>query len=159
MWFDNSLHPRATTNKFHYYKFGIKQIGVKALSQTQIPKTPKQLSLTNANQRTKGSQIPNTKCEFHTNKRESHKAHPKVAMHQESANHQTAKPSSNKPLSLFQITTHKYQRTKQKRASFSHTHTPLNLPQFIQDIQVGKDASPSSNRICNAISLCPHAPY
>ena len=41
MWFDNSLHPRATTNKFHYYKFGIKQIGVKALSQTQIPNTPK----------------------------------------------------------------------------------------------------------------------
>ena len=41
MWFDNSLHPQATTNKFHYYKFGIKQIGVKALSQTQIPNTPK----------------------------------------------------------------------------------------------------------------------
>ena len=41
MWFGNSLHPRITTNKFYYNKFGIIQIGVEALSQTQIPNTPK----------------------------------------------------------------------------------------------------------------------
>ena len=40
-WFSNSLHPQAITNKFHYNKFGIIQIGVEALSQTQIPNTPK----------------------------------------------------------------------------------------------------------------------
>ena len=40
-WFSNSLHPQATIKKFHYNKFGIIQIGVKALSQTQIPNTPK----------------------------------------------------------------------------------------------------------------------
>ena len=40
-WFSNSLHPRAMTNNFHYNKFGIIQIGVEALSQTQIPNTPK----------------------------------------------------------------------------------------------------------------------
>ena len=40
-WFGNSLHPRATTNKLHYNKFGIIQTSVEALSQTQILKTPK----------------------------------------------------------------------------------------------------------------------
>ena len=40
-WFSNGLHPRAMTNNFHYNKFGIIQIGVEALSQTQIPNTPK----------------------------------------------------------------------------------------------------------------------
>ena len=99
-----------------------------------------------------------------TNQRESHKSNPKVATHKERANNQTAepKPSSNKPLSLFQIAIHKYHRTKQQKASFSNTHKTLNLPQytlFILDIQVGKDASPSSNRICNAISLSPRSPY
>ena len=41
MWFGNNLHPRVTTNKFQYNKFGIMQIGVETLSQTQIPNTPK----------------------------------------------------------------------------------------------------------------------
>ena len=40
-WFGNSLHPRVTTNKFHYNKFGIIQIDVEAFSQIQIPNTPK----------------------------------------------------------------------------------------------------------------------
>ena len=39
--FDNSLHPQAKTNKFHYNKFGIIQISVEALPQTQILNTPK----------------------------------------------------------------------------------------------------------------------
>ena len=76
----------------------------------------------NTNQKTKGSQIPNmnTKYQLHTNQRESHKANPKVATHQERANHQTAepKPSGNKPFSLFQIATHKYQRTKPRESLF-----------------------------------------
>ena len=68
-WFGNSLHPRVTTNKFHYIKFGITQIGVRhsykpksqihsnsSLSQIQKTKEP------NTNQRTKGSHIPNTNC-------------------------------------------------------------------------------------------------
>ena len=78
----------------------------------------------------KNLRFTNTKYELHTNQRESHKSNPKVAMHQERENQQTAKPkpSGNKPLSPFQIATHKYQRTKQKRASLSHTHT-LDLPQ------------------------------
>ena len=45
MWFGNSLHPQATTKKFHYNKFRIIQIGVEALSQTQIPNTQIPLSL------------------------------------------------------------------------------------------------------------------
>ena len=40
MWFGNSLHPQVTTNKFHYNKFEIIQIGVETLSQTQIRNTP-----------------------------------------------------------------------------------------------------------------------
>ena len=43
--FGNSLHPQAMTNKFHYNKFRIIQIGVEALSQTQIPNTQIALSL------------------------------------------------------------------------------------------------------------------
>ena len=41
MWFDNSLHPRAMINKFHYNKFGIIQIGIEVFSQTQISNKPK----------------------------------------------------------------------------------------------------------------------
>ena len=41
MWFGNSLYSRGTMNKFHYNKFGIIQIGIEKLSQTQIPNTPK----------------------------------------------------------------------------------------------------------------------
>ena len=68
--------------------------------------------------------IPNTKCELHTTQRESHKLNPKVATNQERTNHQTAEPklSGNKPLSLFQITTHKYQIIKRRESLFfSHT--------------------------------------
>ena len=128
-WFDNSLYPRGMTNKFHYNKFGIIQIGVEALSQTQIPNN----SLKNTkskNQRTRGSQIPNTnfKYQLRTNQIESHKSYPKVATHQERANHQTAKskPSGNKLLSLFQIATHKYQITKWRESDFL-THTLFSL--------------------------------
>ena len=122
--FGNSLNPRVTTNKFHYNKFGIIQIDVEALSQTQIPIHPNSSLSQIQNQRTKYKprnqrftntkyeyQIPNTNC---VQTKESHKANSKVAMHQERANQQTIepKPSGNKPLSLFQIATHKYQITK-----------------------------------------------
>ena len=40
-WFCNSLHQQATKNKFHYNKFGIIQINVETLSQTQIQNTTK----------------------------------------------------------------------------------------------------------------------
>ena len=132
MWFSNSLHPRATMNKFHYNKFGIIQIGVKALSQPKSQIHPNSSLLQIQNQKfkyePKNQRFTNTKYELHTNQRESHKSNLKVSMHQERTNHQTTepKPSSNKPLSLFQIATHKYQITK-KRASFSHIHS-LNLP-------------------------------
>ena len=86
------------------------------------------------NQRTKGSQITNTntkyKYELRTNQRESHKSNPKVATHQERANHQTAepKPSGNNPLSLFQIATHKYQITKRRESLFLiHTLISFSL--------------------------------
>ena len=134
-WLGNSLHPRATTNKFHYNKFGIIQIGVKALSQTQIPNTPKQLFLTNTKTKNQRFKIPNMniKYELYTNQRratnQSHKSNPKVATHQKRANHQTVepKPSSNKPLSLFQVATHKYQITKQERVFFTHTLISFSL--------------------------------
>ena len=62
----------------------------------------------------------------------AHKSNPKVATHQERENHQAAKPkpSGNKPLSLFQIATHKYRRTKKRESLFlslSHTHTLSSL--------------------------------
>ena len=44
----------------------------------------------NTNQRTKGSQISNTKYELRINQRESHKSNLKVATCQKRANHQTA---------------------------------------------------------------------
>ena len=78
----------------------------------------------------KYQRFTNTKCEFCTNQRESHKSNPKVATHQERANHQTAKskPSSNKPLSLFQIATHKYQITKpRENLFFSHPFISFSL--------------------------------
>ena len=50
------------TNKFHYNKFGIIQIGVDALSQTQIPNAPKKLSLTNTKPKVYKYQIPNVNC-------------------------------------------------------------------------------------------------
>ena len=103
------------TNKFHWNKFGIIQIWCKGtltnpnLKYTQIALSHKY--------KTKVSQIPNTKSKLCTNQWESHKSNSKVATHQERTNHQTAKPkpSGNKPLSLFQIATHKYQRTKQEK--------------------------------------------
>ena len=63
---------------------------------------------------------------------------PKVATHKERANHQIAepKPSSNKPLSLFQIATHKYQRTKQKKASFS-SHTQNSKFAITHTVYIG----------------------
>ena len=125
-WFSNNLYSRATTNKFHYNKFGIIQIGVKAISQTQISNS----SLSHKYKIKKPKvhkhqiRIPNTKCELCTNQRESHKSNPKVATQKERANHQTVKPKprGNKPLSLFQIATHKYQITKPRESLFfSHT--------------------------------------
>ena len=131
MWFSNNLYTRATTNKFHYNKFGIIQIGVKALSQTQISNS----SLSHKYKVKKPKihkhqiRIPNTKCKLRTNQRKSHKSNPKFATQKERANHQTVKPkpSENKPLSLFQIATHKYQRTKQEKAFFPHTFSSLFL--------------------------------
>ena len=58
MWFSNSLHPQMMTNEFHYIKFGIIQIDVETLSQTQIPNTHKQLSLTNTKPKVHKYQIP-----------------------------------------------------------------------------------------------------
>ena len=59
-WFGNSLHPGETTNKFHYIKFGIIEIGVEALSQTQITNTkPKNQRFTTTKHE---YQIPNTNC-------------------------------------------------------------------------------------------------
>ena len=79
------------------------------------------------NQRTKGSQIPNTKCELHTNQRESHKSNLKVATHQERAitksqnqNRQQTSltiPNCNSQISNYQM----------KRESFSHTLSFLSL--------------------------------
>ena len=63
MWFSNSLHLRATTNKFHYNKFEIIQLGVEALSKTQISNVPKYLSLTNT--KPKNQRFTNTKYEYH----------------------------------------------------------------------------------------------
>ena len=124
-WFGNSLHSQVMTNKLHYIKFGIIQIGIEALSQTQILNTPKLLSLANTKSENQiGTKelkvhkyqirISNTKYQLRINQRESHKTNPKVAMHQERTNHQTAepKPSGNKPLLVFQIVTHIYQIIK-----------------------------------------------
>ena len=116
------------TNKFHNNKFGIIQIGVEALSQTQILIHPNNSLSQIQNQRFTNTkyeyQIPNTKYELCTNQRKSHKSNPKVAIHQERVNHQTVepKPSSNKPLSLFQIATQKNQITKTRESIFL-THT------------------------------------
>jgi len=73
--------------------------------------------------------IPNTKCELHTNQKESHKSNPKVTAHQERANLQTAEPKSsgNKPPSLFQIAIHKYQITKPRESLFLSLSLSLSL--------------------------------
>ena len=134
-WFGNSLHPRVTTNKFHYNKFGIIQIGVEALSQTQIPIHPNSSLSQIQNQRTKykprNQRFINTKYKLHTNQRESQSKFKSCNASRESksTNHKT-KPSSNKPLSLFQIAIHIYQITKQRESIFlTHTHT-LSLFSF-----------------------------
>ena len=68
----------------------------------------------------------------HKPKRES-QAIPKVATYQERANHQTTEPSNNKPLSLFQIATHKYQITKPRESLFSSTHTLYFFHSFLSN--------------------------
>ena len=70
---------------------------------------PKYIQITLSHKyKLKNQRFTNTKYELCTNQREGHKSNPKVATHQEIANHQTTepKPSGNKPLSLFQIATH-----------------------------------------------------
>ena len=86
---------------------------------------------------------------------ERHKSNPKVATRQEIANHQTTKPkpSGNKSLSLFQIATHKYQRTKQEKISFSHTWK-LNLLQ--QHSSYIRDSSRLRVKIFQAIEFAIH---
>ena len=116
-----------TTNKFHYTKFGIIQIGVNALSQTQISNTPKYLSLKNTKQRTKGSQIPNTNCA-----QTKERATKQIQKLQRTKREQITKQHNQnqvatKPLSQFQIVTHKYQRIKQEGASFLHTLLSFSL--------------------------------
>ena len=159
-------------NKFHYNKFGIIQIGVKALSQSKSQIHPNSSLLQIQNQKfkyePKNQRFTNTKYEYQIRIAHKPKREPQIKSksfnaprENKSPNHRT-KTKRHKPLSLFQIAIHKYHRTKQQKASFSNTHKTLNLPQytlFILDIQVGKDASPSSNRICNAISLSPRSPY
>ena len=138
MWFGNSLHPQATTNKFHYNKFGIIKLVQRCSHKPRSQIHPNNSLSQIQNQRTKyeskNQRFTNTKYELRTNQRESHKSNPKVAMHQERANHQTAKPkpSGNKLLSLFQIATRKYQRTKQRESLFlTHTFSSL-LSNFSQ---------------------------
>ena len=124
-----------TTNKFHYNKFGIIQIGVETLSQTQIPIHPNSSLSQIQNQRTKykprNQRFTNTKYKLHTNQRESQSKFKSCNASRESksTNHKT-KPSGNKPLSLFQIAIHIYQITKQRESLFlTHTHT-LSLFSF-----------------------------
>ena len=93
-----------------------------------LPKWP--LTLTNTKPKVHKCQIPNANC---AQTKESHKAIPKVATYQERANHQTAEPSNNKPLSLFQIATHKYQITKPRESLFSSTHTLYFFHSFLSN--------------------------
>ena len=132
MWFGNSLHPRVTTNKFHYIKFGIIQIGVRhsykpksqihsnsSLSQIQKTKEP------NTNQRTKGSQIPNTNC-AQTKERATNQ----IQKLQCTKREQITKPQ-NQNQAVINFSHHsKLQPTNIKepnkeRAFFSHTHSLL----------------------------------
>ena len=118
-----------TTNKFHYKKFGIIQISVETLSQ---PKSQIHSNSSLSKIQTKELKvhryrirIPNTKYELHKNQRESYKTNSKVAIHQERANHQTAKPklSGNKTSLTIPNCNPQISNNQTKREPFSHTHT------------------------------------
>ena len=129
MWFGNNLHSRVTMNKFHYIKFKIIQIGVEVLSQTQISNLKYTQRALSHKYKTKEPKIHKYQIRIaHKPKREQQiKSKSCNAPKENKSPNRRTKPSGNKPLLLFQIAIHKYQRTKQNRASFSHIHS-LNLP-------------------------------
>ena len=114
-WLSNSLHPRATTNKFHYIKFGIIQIGVEALSQTQIPKIYK-YQIWTAHKLKRESQSKSKSCNT-PRKSISPSRRTKTKWLQTSL----TIPNCNPQISNNQM----------KREPFSHTHSHLFLSNFL----------------------------
>ena len=122
MWFGNSLCPQMTTNKYSCIKFGIIQIGVETLSQTQIPNTSKQPSFTNTNQKTKSLQISNTNC-AQTKERVTNQ----IQQLQHTKRKQITEPQNQNQTATNLSYYSKLQPTNikepnQEKTSFSHTH-------------------------------------
>ena len=110
------------TNKSHYKKFGIIQISVEALLQTQIHPNS-----TLSQIQTKGSQISNTNC-VQTKERATNQ----IQTLQRTKREQITKPQNQNQVATNLSHYSKLQPTnikepQQKRASFSHTLTHLFL--------------------------------
>ena len=123
-------------NKFHYNKFGIIQIGIKALSQPKSQIHPNSSLLQIQNQKfkyePKNQRFTNTKYEYQIRIAHKPKRKPQIKSksfnaprENKSPNHRT-KTKRHKPLSLFQIASHKYQITKRRGRLFL-THTLLSF--------------------------------
>ena len=132
MWFRNGLHPRATTNKFHYNKYGIIQIGIEVLSQTQIPNIPKQLS---HKYKPKNQRFTNTKYEYQIPIRIAHKPkrEPQIKFkscntprESKSPNHKTKTNWQQTPLTIPNYNPQISNNQKRESLFFSHhTHSQI----------------------------------
>ena len=132
MWFGNSLHPQVTTNKFHCNKFEIIQIGVETISQTQIPKTPEQLS---HKCKLKNQRFTNTKCEYQIPIRIAHKPkrEPQIKFkscntprESKSPNHKTKTKQQKTPITIPNCNPQISNNQKRESIFFSHhTHSQI----------------------------------
>ena len=110
----------------------------------------------------KNQRFTNTKYELRTNQRESYKSNPKVATHQESKspNRRTKTKWQQTSLTILHCNP-QISKNQIKRKPIFLTHT--KLCKFVTTHYLYRIFKSTKmqvhNRICNAISLCPCAPY
>ena len=127
-------------NKFHYNKFGIIQIGVKALSQLKSQIHPNSSLLQIQNQKfkyePKNQRFTNTKYEYQIRIAHKPKREPQVKSksfnaprENKSPNHRTKTKQQQTSLTISNCNP-QISNNQTKREAFSHTHSPLFLSNF-----------------------------
>ena len=127
-------------NKFHYNKFGIIQIGVKALSQSKSQIHPNSSLLQIQNQKfkyePKNQRFTNTKNEYQIRIAHKPKREPQIKSksfnaprENKSPNHRTKTKRQQTSLTISNCNP-QISNNQTKREDFSHTHSPLFLSNF-----------------------------
>ena len=127
-------------NKFHYNKFGIIQIGVKALSQLKSQIHPNSSLLQIQNQKfkyePKNQRFTNTKYEYQIRIAHKPKRKPQIKSksfnaprENKSPNHRTKTKRQQTSLTISNCNP-QISNNQTKREAFSHTHSPLFLSNF-----------------------------